>query len=98
ATALMENRESLVRWIDLYMNALYDLREMLASEDEAGVEGVLSETHAARLDWLTPEGNEADSRLRAELQQSITDSRPAQALMGTYLTEKIFRKRERGDR
>jgi prephenate dehydrogenase len=98
ATTLMDNRESLVRWIDLYMNALYDLREMLASEDEAGVEQVLSEAHAARLDWLTPEGSEADARLRAELQQSITDSRPAQALMGTYLTEKIFRKKERGDR
>jgi prephenate dehydrogenase len=98
ATTLMDNRESIVRWIDLYMNALYDLREMLAGEDEAGVEKVLSETHAARLDWLTPEGTEADARLRAELQQSIADSRPAQALMGTYLTEKIFRKRERGGR
>ena len=30
-----------------------------------------------------------DARLRAELRQAITDSRPSQALMGTYLTEKL---------
>jgi len=97
-SSLMDNRESIVRWIDLYMNALYDLRDMLVKEDEAGIGQLLSEAQSARLDWLTPEGNEADARLRAELQQSISDSRPAQALMGTYLTEKIFRKKERGDR
>jgi prephenate dehydrogenase len=99
AATLMENRTSLVRWVDQYMNALYDLRTMLASEDEEGLEEVLNETHAARLEWVTPEGESVeDADLRAELRQAISDSRPSNALMGSYLTEKIFRKRERGGR
>jgi prephenate dehydrogenase len=99
ASTLMDNRQSLVRWIDQYINVLYDLRTMLESEDEAGLEQLLSETHAARLDWVTPDGgSEEDDRLRAELRQAISESRPSQALMGTYLTEKLFRRKERGGR
>jgi prephenate dehydrogenase len=99
ASALIENRQSLVRWVDQYMNALYDLRTMLASNDEAGLEQALGEAHAARLEWITPDGGSAeDINLRAELRQAITDSRPTQALMGSYLTEKLFRRKARGNR
>jgi prephenate dehydrogenase len=99
AITLMDNRQSLVRWVDQYITALYDLRAMLENEDEDGLEKVLRETHAARLDWVTPDGgSDEDDKLRAELRQSINESRPAHALMGTYLTEKIFRRKERGGR
>ena len=97
ATALIENRESLVRWVDQYINELYELRTMLASEDEKGLEHVLGEAHTARVEWTTPEGAE-DAYLRSELRQAIGDSPPTKALMGTYLTEKIFRRKERGSR
>jgi len=97
ATALIENRESLVRWVDQYINELYELRTMLASEDEKALEHALGEAHTARVEWTTPEGAE-DAYLRSELRQAIGDSRPTKALMGTYLTEKIFRRKERGSR
>jgi prephenate dehydrogenase len=99
ASALITNRQSVVRWIDQYINALYDLRTMLASEDESGLERALSEAKAARLEWAMPDSASVDdANLRLELRQAISDSRPTQALMGSYLTEKLFRKRERGSR
>jgi prephenate dehydrogenase len=99
ASALMENRQSVVRWIDQYMNALYDLRTMLTSENEGELARALGEAQAARLEWITPDSASVDdANLRLELRQAISDSRPTQALMGSYLTEKLFRKRERGSR
>ena len=97
AAMLVDNSRSLVRWVDQYISALYDLRSMLAAEDEEGLKQVLGEMYAARLEWVTPDGaSEGDAKLRADLRQAITDARPSQALMGSYLTEKIFRRRERG--
>lgn len=97
AETLVQNRALLVRWIDGYMSALYDLRALLMSGDveELGKEFV--EVHEARKQWASSEDSDAeDDKLRAELHQAIADSRPSQALMGTYLTERLFRRKERG--
>ncbi|MEO8285358.1 MAG: prephenate dehydrogenase [Chloroflexota bacterium] len=99
ASSLVDNRALLVRWVDQYMAALYDLRTLLANGNEEELGKILAETHAARLDWITPDSDGMDdARLRADLNQAISDSRPTQALMGSYLTERLFRKKERGSR
>ena len=57
----------------------------------------MTEANKARRAWADPDVADADdARLRSELREAINDSRPSQALMGTYLTEKIFRRKERG--
>jgi prephenate dehydrogenase len=98
ADTLSQNRSLLLRWIDGYMNALYDLRTLLAGGDVDALLQHLTESNQARRAWADPDVADAeDAQLRAELRQSINDSRPGQALMGTYLTEKIFRRKERGN-
>jgi prephenate dehydrogenase len=95
---LEQNRGLLLRWIDGYMQALYDIRALLASGDTAGLTSVVAEANSARRAWASPEEADAEeARLRAELRQVINEARPSQALMGTYLTEKLFRRKERGN-
>ena len=97
ADTLSQNRASLLRWIDGYMEALYDVRALLASGDVEALVDSLAEANASRQAWADPgEADAEDSRLRSELRQAIQDSRPSQALMGTYLTERLFRRKERG--
>jgi prephenate dehydrogenase len=97
ADTLSQNRAPLLRWIDGYMEALYDVRSLLANGDVEALVETLTESAKSRRAWADPgEADAEDARLRAELRQSINDSRPTQALMGTYLTEKLFRRKERG--
>lgn len=97
ADTLSQNRAPLIRWIDGYMEALYDMRTLLASGDVDALVDTLMESNKARSAWANPgEADAEDNRLRTELRQAIQDSRPTQALMGTYLTERLFRRKERG--
>jgi prephenate dehydrogenase len=97
ADTLSQNRGPLLRWIDGYMEALYDVRSLLATGDVEALVEALTETSKSRRAWADPgEADAEDARLRAELRQAISESRPSQALMGTYLTEKLFRRKERG--
>lgn len=98
ADTLSQNSILLLRWIDGYMNALYDLRTLIEGGDIDALAATLTEANQARRAWADPDVADADdARLRSELRDAINDSRPSQALMGTYLTEKIFRRKERGD-
>jgi prephenate dehydrogenase len=97
ADTLSQNRAPLIRWMDGYMEALYDMRTLLASGDVQALVETLTEASRSRSAWANPgEADAEDSRLRTELRQAIQDSRPTQALMGTYLTERLFRRKERG--
>ncbi len=97
ADTLSQNRAPLLRWIDGYMEALYDVRQLLASGDVEALVEALTDASGSRRAWADPgEADAEDARLRTELRQAIQDSRPTQALMGTYLTEKLFRRKERG--
>ncbi len=96
ADTLSQNSTLLLRWIDGYMNALYDLRTLLSSGDVDALTASLTEANHARRAWADPDDDSGDAQLRSELRDAINDSRPSQALMGTYLTEKIFRRKERG--
>lgn len=97
ADTLSQNRASLLRWIDGYMEALYNVRSLLASGDMEALVVLFTEANTSRRAWADPGEKDAEeARLRTELRQAIQDSRPNQALMGTYLTERLFRRKERG--
>jgi prephenate dehydrogenase len=97
ADTISQNRGPLLRWIDGYMEALYDVRTLLATGDVEALVEALAEANKSRRAWADPgEADAEDARLRTELRQAINESRPSQALMGTYLTEKLFRRKERG--
>ena len=94
AGGLTSNRRSLIRWIDQYMLALQDMRDLLASDDPevlASALADLQETHEALLSGKTGKHDE----LRAELREAIDDARPSRSLLGSYLSDRIFRKKER---
>lgn len=96
ADTLSQNRATLLRWMDGYMEALYDVRTLLATGDVEALVETLTEASNMRRAWADPDmANAEDAQLRAELRQAIQDSRPGQALMGTYLTERLFRRKER---
>jgi prephenate dehydrogenase len=97
ADMLVENRDNALRWLDSMLNALYDLRQTVSGGDVEEIARALTEAHEARDSWASPDAGSADeAKLRADLRQAINDTRPTNALMGTYLTEKLFRRKERG--
>lgn len=97
--ALAGNRQALLRWVDQYLLALQDLRDMLASGNGDALLEALTEAHEARVAWAAEdEGNSPlEAQLRADTRQAIDQSRLSRNLMGTYLTGKIFHRGE-GDR
>ena len=97
ADMLVENRDHVLRWVDALSNALYDLRQTVSGGDVEEIARALTAAHDARDSWASPNSsNEDEARLRADLKQAINDTRPTNALMGTYLTEKLLRRKERG--
>jgi prephenate dehydrogenase len=97
ADMLVENRDHVLRWVDSLTNALYDLRQTVSGGDVEEIARALGEAHDARNSWASPDASdEENARLKADLRQAISDARPSNALMGTYLTEKLFRRKERG--
>jgi prephenate dehydrogenase len=97
ADMLVENRDNALRWLDAMVNALYDLRQTVSGGDVEEIARALTQAHDAREGWASPDASDnEDAKLRAELRQAISDTRPTNALMGTYLTEKLFRRKERG--
>jgi prephenate dehydrogenase len=97
ADMLVENRDHVLRWVDSMVSALYDLRQTVSGGDVEEIARALGEAHDARDSWASPESSDQENaRLKADLRQAINDTRPTNALMGTYLTEKLFRRKERG--
>ena len=104
ASALMGNRRQLIGWVDRYLLALQDLRDLLAQGQElegqhSPISETVAEAHQGRRAWITESrvtGDEKHARLRAELHNEINEARPARSLMGGYLADRIFRKKDDG--
>jgi prephenate dehydrogenase len=104
AGALEGNRRVLLGWVNRYMLALGEIRDLLAQgpehEDGGGgsIASTLTEAHQSHKAWLTESrvtGDEKDARLRAELHDDINEARPVRSLMGNYLADRIFRKKDK---
>lgn len=92
--SMLQNRAALVRWVDEYLLALQELRDSLASSDEAfhsSLQGAY-EANSTRLGR-----GEGDKKLQQELNRSISDASPMRGFMGSYLSDRIFRKRGGGE-
>lgn len=94
---LLSNRAALLRWIDQYLISIQEMRDLLAGDHSEELLTELQDAHEARATWAADEGSgdQAGDKLRAELKQAINDSRPSRNLMGTYLTEQLFRRKEK---
>lgn len=102
AGALETNRRTLLGWVDRYMIALQELRDMLAESsgpnEDSAIFAALTEAQDSYRAWLSESSitaDEKEAKLRAALREEIDDARPSRSLMGTYLSERIFRKREK---
>lgn len=107
ADSIDANRQSLLHWIDQYMYALHELREMLSQGDSEAVAALITQSHEARDQWLRRQkaAQEQDphlarqleptEELRADLQQAIRDTRPGSRILGRYLTDRMFGKKEK---
>ncbi len=96
ADALLSNHQSLVRWLDQYLIALHEMRGLLASNDHKALTSTLTNLQDAHDTWLNGEAGAADDdKLRAELREAINEARPGRSMMGSYLSERLFRKKER---
>ncbi len=106
--ALAGNRQVLIGWMDRYLEALYEMRDMLARQQEVERNGnngnadalsnTIAEAHHARSEWLSDSavtGAQKDAMRRAEEREEINDARPGRTLMGGYLSDRIFKKKDK---
>jgi prephenate dehydrogenase len=101
--ALAGNRRALLGWLDRYLIALQDMRDMLAQHSGPGsannpLLSTLAEAHDARGAWLVESsisGDEKHAQLRADLREDINEARPGRTFMGGYLADRVFRKKEK---
>jgi prephenate dehydrogenase len=96
--SLMNNRQATLHWIDQYLLALQDLRDLLARGDTKALQSTLDSAHEARQRWARGEEapDNAEAQMRADLRQAVSDARPTRNLMGTYLSDRL-RRRKDGD-
>jgi len=102
AGALETNRRTLIGWVDRYMLALQDLRDMLIeskdSAQDSAIVAALTDAHESYRAWLIESSmttDEKDAKLRDALRDDIDEARPSRSIMGTYLSDRIFRKKEK---
>ncbi|HKP54552.1 MAG TPA: prephenate dehydrogenase [Chloroflexia bacterium] len=103
AASLAGNRRVLLGWVDRYLLSLQEMRDMLAQGSELEESGdpisaTLAEAHKTRRAWITESsvtGDEKNERLRAELHAEIDEARPTRYFMGSYLAERLFKKKEK---
>lgn len=105
--AVLSNRHLLTYWVDQYLLVLQDLRDMLAKTDNAAVLDVMNSAHAARASWdrhkvdadaddpMAGRRVEHSDELQAELQQAIQDTRPGNRILGRYLSDRVFGKKDK---
>jgi prephenate dehydrogenase len=93
--SLVNNRQAILHWVDQYLLALQDLRDLLVGEPDALLP-VLGEAHEARRKWAAAEDapESLEARAQADMHQAVSESRLTRNLMGTYLSDRFFRKRD----
>lgn len=101
--ALTGNRRALIGWLDRYLIALQEMRDMLArhtghGSDDNPLLSTFAEAHDTRGAWIAESdvsSDEKHARLRADLRDDINEARPGRTLMGGYLADRMFRKKEK---
>jgi prephenate dehydrogenase len=90
--SLLQNREALVRWLDRYILSMHELREMLARSNHDDLLDAMQRAHTSQASHSNR--NERDNELRSELRQAIQESHPVRGLLGGYISDRVFRKKE----
>ena len=95
--ALLGNRQSLLRWIDQYLMALAEMRDLISRDDRAALLAALNGARNAREDWvLQNKGvDKAEITRQAEMREAISNASPLRGMMGDYLSSRIFRKKDK---
>jgi prephenate dehydrogenase len=106
---LLSNRQTLLHWLDQYLLALQDVRDLLAQGQGEALLALLQEANSARQEWViaskrTEENasafsarqTAADDHLRQELHETIRDSQPfsARRLFGKAISDRMFGERK----
>lgn len=94
--ALLANRRELLGWLDRLLVDLQGARDKLASGDRQALLNDLSESGEEYAAWtehtsVSPEVREA--RERAETRNAIDDARPSRSFLGTYISDRVFRRK-----
>lgn len=107
--SLLSNRVTLVHWLDQYLLALQDMRDLLAQGRGEALLSALQEANTARESWaaatrraeerneaFSPRQNEVDDRLRQELQDAIQENQPlsARRIFGKTIADRMFGQRK----
>lgn len=90
--SLLQNRQALVRWLDQYILSMHELREMLARSNRDDLLDAMQRAHASQASHTNR--NERDNELRSELRQAIQETHPVRGLLGGYISDRVFRKKE----
>lgn len=100
ADAIRSNRQSLLVWIDQYQHALWQMRDLVAADDSGPLLEALGAARNAHEDWvLQNKGiDRAEIQRRAEMREAISDSTPMRGIMGGYLSNLLFKKKEKDDK
>ncbi len=106
--SLINNRQTVLYWLDNYLLALQDLGDLLAKGESDALLALLEDAHNARESWLRSEREatqsddprqarrpEMDDDIRTELAQTLEASRPGRRLLGNYLGSRVFGKKGR---
>ncbi|HEY0071198.1 MAG TPA: prephenate dehydrogenase [Chloroflexia bacterium] len=89
---LLQNRQALVRWLDQYILSMYELRDMLAGSDRNALLDTMQRAHTAQASQNNRD--ERDNELRSELRQAIQETHPVRGLLGGYISDRVFRKKD----
>lgn len=89
---LLQNRQALVRWLDQYILSMHELREMLAGSNRDALLDAMQRAHTAQASHSNR--SERDNELRSELRQAIQETHPVRGLLGGYISDRVFRKKE----
>ncbi len=96
--SLVGNRQSLIRWLDRYMLALQEMRDLLSDGDAGELLSRLDRAHTSHAEWAarSGEGTQPDDLMHTQMRQAVEEARPGRALIGGYLADRIFGKKDRG--
>jgi prephenate dehydrogenase len=98
ADSIYDNRQAVVGWLDRLLTSLQEVRDLLAAGDREGLLSEIETSNEGYAVWTEKASVSfeiQEERARAESKAAINDARPSRSLLGTYLSDRIFR---RGDK
>ena len=98
--ALIGNRQIILSWLDRYLIALQETRDLLASADRPTLTRELRGIHEEHAVWnekATTPFEVSEARARAEAKNAIDASRPSRNVLGGYISNQLFGRRDKKD-